>query len=227
MSVIFTAKKRIAGNASEDRLSKKIPAVVYGPGFEPMSVTVEYVPFEKLYNSVGGAELIDLAIEGEKEPIKVLVQDVQFDPIRSTITHVDFRGIDANKEMDVKIHLRFVGESVAVKEMGGTFVKMTDTVEAKCLPKHLVGEIQVDISSLKTFDDAIRISDVIVPEGIKLSGNPTQIIAKVTPPLTEEQLKAMEEAGTKSVADIEVVKKEKKVDEEAAADDAEKKDAKK
>ncbi|HOX60498.1 MAG TPA: 50S ribosomal protein L25 [Candidatus Magasanikbacteria bacterium] len=230
MSVVFNAKKRQSGNASEDRISKVIPAVVYGPGFQPISVGVEYNPFEKLYNSVGGAELIDLVIEGEKEPVKVLIQAVQFDPIHSTITHIDFRGIDPSKEMVVKIHLRFVGESAAVKEMGGTFVKLADAVEAKCLPKDLVGEIQVDISSLKTFEDALRISDLVLPGGIKPVGNPSQIIAKVTPPLTEEQLKAMEEAGTKGVADIEVVKKEKKVEEGAVAEDAEaadKKDAKK
>ena len=229
MSVVFTAKKRIVGNATEDRLSKKIPAVVYGPEFEPVTVTVEYASFEKLYRSVGGAELIDLSIEGEKDPVKVLIQAVQFDPVRSTITHVDFRGIDANKEMEVKIHLRFVGDSIAVKELGGTFVKLADIVEAECLPKDLVGEIQVNISSLKTFDDAIRISDIIVSEGIRLTGNPTQIVAKVTPPLTEEQLKAMEDDGAKGVADVEVVKKEKKVADDAAAAEGavDKKDSKK
>jgi large subunit ribosomal protein L25 len=204
MTLSLTAKKRETGKAEELRIEGKIPGVLYGPEIEPVSIALDYNVFEKLYREAGESTLIDFTVEGDKEPTKVLVQATQIDPVKRTISHVDLRQIRMGVEMSVTVELNFVGEAPAVKELGGTLVKAHDSVNVKCLPKDLVSSIDVDLSTLTTFDDSISIKDLKLPEGIVVTDNPEGAIAKVSAPLTEDQLKALEEAEAPSVEDVEV-----------------------
>lgn len=219
MSYSLNAKTRAVGNAEMDRASGSVPAVVYGGDrSETTTVSVLLSEFTKVYSNAGSS-LIDLTIDGSA-PVKVVVQDVQFNPVKDLATHVDFRQINMNKEMSTTVQLVFVGEAPAVKELGGTLMKTFTEVDVTCLPKDLVHEIEVNVSSLKGFDDSIYIKDIVVPAGITLDEDMERVVAKVTPPLTEDELKAMEEPAAVDLAAIEVEKKGKK-DEEAGADGAE------
>jgi large subunit ribosomal protein L25 len=212
MAFTLSVKKRTPGNAQELRTEGMVPCVVYGPQREASSVVANYVEMKKLYDDAGEASLIDLSVEGEKEVGKVLIQDMQFDPLNGKIVHVDFRQIDMSKEMEAEIELNFIGEPMAVKALGGTLVKPHDTINITCLPKDLVSSVDVDLSVLNTFDDAIHIRDLKLPAGITATDKDDMVIAKVLAPLTDEQIKAMEEEGQKGVESVEVV--EKKKDEE-------------
>lgn len=222
MSVTISLKKRSAGNADELRAQGEIPGVVYGPGAEPVSVSIPQGIFSKLYNKVGESTLLDVSLDGE-DAGKALIQDIQRDPVKEVITHVDFRRINMGVEMTASIDLNLIGEPAAVKALGGTLVKGPSYVNIKCLPKDLVSEIDVDLSVLETFDDVIQVKDLKLPEGITATDNDDIVIAKVSAPLTEEQLKAMEEGDQKSVDDIEVEEKGKA--EEGEAKEEKKEDA--
>ncbi|KKQ26985.1 MAG: 50S ribosomal protein L25 [Candidatus Magasanikbacteria bacterium GW2011_GWC2_37_14] len=228
----FTATKREEKDVDALRIAGKLPAVVYGAGMEPISLTLDYVSFAKLFNEAGESSLIDLAVDGGKT-IKVLIQDLQHDPVKGKITHVDFRQINMNKEMTATIELKFVGESMAIKSLGGTLIKAQDDLDVKCLPKDLVSEVEVDLSILDTFEKSIHVKDLVLPAGIVALEDPSQLIAKVAAPLSEEELKAMDEAAAPSIDQIEVEKKGKEevVGEEGkdgdAKKDAPKKDEKK
>ncbi len=229
MTFNFSARKRKANEeAAALRLARQLPAILYGLGMEPVSLAMDYNSFFKLYNEAGEASLIDLSIEDpstgvQDKPVKVLIQDLQQDPVKGVITHVDFRQIDMNKEMHATCELHFIGEAPAVKELAGTLVKAKDTVEVKCLPKDLVNEITVDLGMLKVFEDVIHVKDLVLPAGITLADDPQTVIVKVARPLSEEELKAMEEQGPKSVAEVEVEKKGKE-EVEGEAEAGEKKD---
>jgi large subunit ribosomal protein L25 len=222
MTFNFTVQKRKAGEVAALRSEGKLPGVLYGPGTTPVSLVCDYQAFLKLYREAGESSLIDLIVDNGK-PTKVLIQDLQHDPVKGVITHVDFRQIDMNKEMSATCELHFVGEAAAVKELGGTLIKAHDTLDIRCLPKDLVHKIEVDLSVLKTFADIIHVKDLILPPGITAAEAPEQVIAKVAAPLTEEQLKAMEEEGKKGVESVEVVEKEKKEEEGEEATPAEEK----
>ena len=214
MTLAITAKKRDAGNAERDREQGLVPAVLYGPDIESVSIGVDPLLFEKLYNEAGESTLIDLTIEGQSEPTKVLVQDIQYDTIKERFIHIDFRQIKMGEEMQATAELTFIGESAAVKALGGTLNKQRESLDIKCLPKNLVNHIDVDISTLATFEDAIYIKDLSFPDGITSVDDMELLVAKVTAPLSEEQLAAMEESA---VGDVEAVEVDgEKVDGEAA-----------
>ena len=190
------------------RAANVMPAVVYGAGGESVSVQMQVAEFQKLFTNVGTATLIDVSLNGA-EPVKALIQDVQFDPVKGTPVHADFLRIDMNKEMNAEIDITFVGESAAVKGLGGTFVASLETLPITCLPKDLVSHIDVDVSLLATFDDVIAVKDLKLANSMTTDVDPDTVVAKVLPPLTEDELKAMEESQVGDLSKIEVEKKGK------------------
>ncbi len=212
MAFNLVAKKREGNNAEAVRGEGLIPGILYGQGIEPVSVAVAYNIFSKLYNQAGESSLIDCQIEGGKEPVKVIIQDVQFDPVKGRFIHFDLRQINMLQEMNVSVQLNFINEAPAVKELGGTLIKAHDSLEIKCLPKDLVSSINVDLNVLKTFNDVIHVKDLQLPAGITTVENVEQVIAKVLAPLSEEQLKAMEDEGKKGVEAVEVTEKVKEAE---------------
>ncbi|OGH88798.1 MAG: hypothetical protein A3J93_01775 [Candidatus Magasanikbacteria bacterium RIFOXYC2_FULL_42_28] len=213
------------------RAEHGIPAEVYGVTKENQSLVLPYNEFFKIYKDASESSLLDLTVDG-KDAGKVLVQELQFEPVSGKITHVDLRRIDMKKELTVFVELKFVGESPIVKSSGGTLVKNLDRVEVKCLPNDLVEYVEVDLSVLKTFEDSIRVKDLKAPAGVVVTRPQGEsVIATAKPALTEDQIKAMEEASkTADISKIEVAgKKEEPVEGEegAEAKDGEKKEDKK
>jgi len=215
------AKKRdVTGKpVKKIRQAKGLPAVVYGKGVPNHNIEVSASDFEKAYRETGESTLIDLSIDGGA-PVKVLVQDVQHDPLLNQVTHVDFRQVNMKEKLEVSVSLKFVGEAPAVKEQGGILVRSLDEVTVRALPGDLVHEIEIDLSKLKNLNDAVRVKDITPPKGIELIDRPEDIIAIVNEPMTEEELKALEEKPVEDVTAVKVETEEKK-----AAKEAEEKEA--
>lgn len=223
MNFTLSAAARTEGGV-KTRSSGKVPAVVYGAGGKSDSLTLESVEFLKLYKQAGDSSLIDLSVDGAAAG-KVLVQAVQHDPVSDRIIHVDFRRIDMNKKMTAPVTLSFVGEAPIIKASGGTLVSNIDTVEVECLPKDLVSHIDVNLSSLVSYDVVIKVRDLLLPPGVTIvNPHAEDLVAKAAPALTEEEIKAMEQAGAApDLTKIEVAGKKKEEGEEAAAEGAEEK----
>lgn len=216
MTFSITAKPREAKqNLDKIRAELTVPAVFYGPEVASTSVIVDRNEFEKVYREAG-SNLINLEVEGG-DTYSVLIQDVQVNPITRAISHVDFRQIPMGIEITTEISLDFVGESQAVK-MGGTLNKGFESLKVTCLPKDLVGELEVDISKIDKFDKVIRVSDLQLPNGISVSDDPEAVVASVTAPLSDEQLQAKDEAEATTIEDI-VVEGEKKEEGEEGAEE--------
>ncbi|MCX6781929.1 MAG: 50S ribosomal protein L25 [Candidatus Magasanikbacteria bacterium] len=219
MYKLSATKREIKGE--KVRREGLLPAVIYGAGGETVSLTLAYSEFVKLYDEAGESSLIDLAVEN-KDAGKVLIHEVQFDPVKGQPIHVDLRRIDMSKPITANVALVFVGEAPAIKELGGTLVKNFEEVEVECLPKDLVNHIDVDLSVLATFDLSIKVSDLKIPSGMTIIEPSTDVVVvKAQPALTEEQIKAMEEESSAAVdvtkIESAVSKKEKEGEEGEAA----------
>lgn len=182
-----------------------VPGVVYGHGVPTIPFEVDLIPLQRLWQSAGESTLFDLKVDG-KESVKAIIQDVQFDPTSHRILHVDFHQVRMTEKLEVDVALAFTGEPPAVKELGGTLLKVLDEVQIECLPKDLVKEIIVDTGVLKTFDNAIYIRDLALPAGLTLKGhNPDDLVAQVEPPRTEEELAELDKAVEEDVSKVEKV----------------------
>lgn len=209
-----TIRKALGRRAKTLLETGEIPAVVYGHGVDPRSIQVNGREFHKILGTAGTSSLIDLDVDGK--PVKVLIKDVQVHPVSMEPEHIDFHQINMKEELQTEVPLKVVGESKAVKELAGTLVQSLDEIRIKCLPADLPHEIEVDISSLNTFDDAITVGALKIPSGVEVLNDPEEIVATVAAPLTEEQLKKLEEGEQHDVSAIKTEAEEKKAAEEAA-----------
>ncbi|MEL6802469.1 MAG: 50S ribosomal protein L25 [Bacteroidota bacterium] len=178
-----------------------IPAVVYGPKQEATSLAINKVAFEKTFKEAGESTIITL--NGLGEALEVLVHDIAFNPTRGGVQHVDFYAIERGKELTTNVALEFIGEAPAEKQ-NGVLTKALHEVEVTCRPSALPKHIEVDVSVLVDFDAAIRVSDLVLPEGVKIENDTDETVAVVTP-VKEET----EELGAVDMSAVEVEAKGK------------------
>lgn len=218
MSTLSASIRTPSGKEAKSlRRQGLIPGVIYGHGVDNKSLAIDEKALNKVYRQVGETTLFDLAIEGQ-DTIKVLIQDVQRNPVSGAIQHVDFHQVRMDEKIEVDIPLKYVGESPAVKELGGILVRAVSELKVKCLPKDLVHEIEVDLGSLGKFNDVIIVSQISLPPGIEvLSPSKEEVIATVAQPRSEAELA---ELKTEVKEDIESVKVEEKGKEETEAEAA-------
>ncbi len=181
------AKKReqIKHSARTARTEKDVPCVVYGPKFETVQISVPYSDLLRTYREAGESSLIDLNIDGKA--VKVLVHEISYHPVRDSIQHVDFYAVDLKAKTDVDVPLVFKGESPAVKNLGGLFMREKHTITIKCLPTDIPHEIEVNIASLVNVGDHIKASDIPLDRNkFELLDKPDMLICSVVAPKEEK-----------------------------------------
>jgi len=217
MTLTLQAEKREAtGTKACEALRKdgKVPAVVYGAGDDTLAITLDAKAFEQTWSEAGESTVIN--IEGLGKEKAVLIQDVAVDPLYGTPVHADLYAVRTDQAVEVEVPLVFRGVAPAEKELGGTLIKVMHNLPIEALPKDLPSEIEIDISTLATFDDQVQVKDVKLPAGVTASVEADEVIALVQEAREEEE----PEVEPADVADIEVEKKGK--EEEAPAEAAEK-----
>lgn len=190
--LVLKCEKREPGEkAGQIRREGKVPGVVYGPEIKSLSLTAKKAEFEKIFQAAGESSLIDLVV-GDNAPVPALIKRVDLTPVHHEAEHFDLYQVNMKKEITAEIPLVFIGESKAVKELGGTLVKNLDSLEVTCLPADLVDQIEVDISRLESFSDAIRVKDLAISQKVEFSRDQEDLVASV--------MEAMEETAEETPA---------------------------
>ena len=197
----FTASAR-KEKARAVRSAGMIPAVVYGKGFDNLQVSLEEIGFMRIYKDAGTSNLINLTVD--EKPIKVLVQEMQVDPVSGDVVHVDFYKVDMTKKITTEIPIEFTGTSRLVIEEEGSQIINRDNLEVECLPTDLVDHIEVDVSKITDFEQNIKVADVKVPDTLLVLSDADEIVVSFQPPRSEEELEALDEEIVEDVDSIEV-----------------------
>ncbi len=198
---------------TKQRSEGYIPGILYGSGMKNIILEIDSKEFEKTYKKIGETSLVTL--DSGKNKYKVLIHEIQRDPLSGKIIHVDFYQPNLKEEVEVTVPLVFQGEPPAVKELGGTLVKNINEIDVRCLPEKLPHDIKVSVDNLKTFEDAILIKDLNIPEGVKILKDPEETVALVTPiEDIEEQLQEPIDENVEAVEKVEVKKEREESEEE-------------
>lgn len=216
MLTLKAEKREIFGKKLKSaRLAGRIPVIVYG-GKEPAaSFFVSAGDLEKIITEAGKSSIVSLEIDGGKKD--VLIHEIARHPLSGKLAHADFYVIDKTKKIEVKVPFRFAGFSPAVKDFGGTLVKVLHELLIEALPFDIPHEIVVDISSLTTLESQILIKNLKVPAGIKVLHRPEEVVAAMS--VTKEEV---EETAPADLSTIEVEPKGKKEEEIAEVSPEEK-----
>ena len=150
------------------RHTGKVPAVMYGAGEDPVSLTLQHNELaHQIENEAFFSHILKVKVDGKDQ--QAIVKDLQRHPSRPIIMHMDLQRISAREKLKTNVPLHFVGEETApgVKAGGLVSHELTE-VAVECLPKDLPEYIEVDISALD-IGDSIHLSEVSVPDGVTLT----------------------------------------------------------
>ncbi len=191
--------------ASPESLRKKglLPAVFYGPKEKTTAIVLNKIDFVKTLREAGESTVIGL--QTPKGEIEALVREVSYEPVRGEPIHVDFYIPEKGKTVAVYVPLVFVGTSFAIKDLGGTLVKVLHEIEVEALPKDLPHDIKIDINALVDLDSQILAESISLPAGVTLITEPEEVVAAIS--VAEEE---NEETAPVDLSSIEVEKKGKK-----------------
>lgn len=206
--------------AKDLRNQGEIPANVYKGGKEALSLKVASKSMEEaLHTTAGENVIITLEISGgdNVKDKTVLIKEIQREPIRNQMLHVDFNEISLTEVLKVDVPLVSHGESVGVKIDGGTLEHVMRELHVECLPTAIPEKIEVEVSALK-IGDAVYVKDVVVPDGVKVLNDPELIVMIVKSPKVEVPVEA---AVAGAVEEPELIRKKK----EEEAEEGEEKEA--
>lgn len=187
------------------RANGSVPAVIYGPAQPPISVMLDGKVFEKVLKEAGESTVLELT--GLKSPVEALIKDVDFDPVKQRINHVDFYAVEKGKEITAPVILHFIGEAPVEESRAGSVTKVIHELEVTCKPADLPNHIDVDLGMLKSVEDKIHVSDLAIPAGVKVHATPEDLVAVVS--ATRQTPASAEEPASIDMSAIEVEKKGK------------------
>jgi large subunit ribosomal protein L25 len=165
------------------RASGKIPAIVYGHGLSPVAVAVEGRALRSaLMTEAGLNALMTVQLEGTDH--LVMARDIQRDPVKHRVIHVDFQIVRRDEVMSVEVPITLVGEAEAVHREDGIVAQELFSLTVQATPGNIPNSIEVDISALAV-GDSIRVSDVTLPAGASTEVDPETTIVSGQPPQVE------------------------------------------
>lgn len=217
-------KREVSGKGSARSLRRDgmVPAILYRAG-NSQPIKVNKKELAKIINAVAGEQvMVDLQFEGGDKKL-ALLKDFQIDPIRGELLHSDFFEVSLTEKIRITVHVATIGEPIGVKRDGGILQHTLREIEIECLPDRIPGKIEIDISKLEV-GQSVHVSDLKIPEGIKVLTDLHDVIVNVIAPIVEAAPAAEAEvAAAAAPAEPEVIKKGKK-EEEGAAESKEKKE---
>ncbi len=180
-SVLIAEAGRTTGSAESRRIRRedRIPAVVYGQGMEPISISVDRRDLRiALSGAAGMNTILDLTVDGKVYPS--IVKEMQRHPVRRTVAHVDFIQINLNQEITVGVPVRLEGEAKQVAMNNGLIDQQMMEIQVRTTPRNIPDGLVIDITDM-TVDTVITVADVALPSGVvAVSAEDQTVVTVVT-----------------------------------------------
>ena len=195
-SVLIAESGRTTGSAESRRIRRedRIPAVVYGKGMEPISITIDRRDLRlALSGGAGMNTILDLSVDGTVYPS--IVKEMQRHPVRRTVAHVDFIQIDLSQEITVSVPVRLEGEAKQVAMNNGLVDQQMMEIQVRTTPRNIPDELVIDINDM-TNDTVITVADVALPSGVvAISAEDQTVVTVVTLRVAADEPAAAEDAA--------------------------------
>lgn len=196
--------------AKKLRRDGKVPAVVYGGHREPVAITVDRKSVSELIKKSehGMRSVFLLKMADSDQQRHAMIKELTINPISRKMTHIDFVRVVMDEMVKVMVPVHIHGTAIGVKE-GGLLDFQVRELHVECLPNAIPDTIEVDVTALG-HHDYLRVKDLKLPEGVKVSDDPERVVVGVT----HAKVEAAAEVAEVAVAEPEVIKKGGKPEDE-------------
>jgi large subunit ribosomal protein L25 len=179
------------------------PANVYGHRIQSQAVEVDSVTLAHTLKVLERNAILSLRVEGEKAARPVIVRDIRRDLLNDRVLHVDFYQVSLAEKMKGDVPVVLIGKSPAVDDLGGILLQGLDSISVEALPADIPPHVEVDISSLTTFDSSVHVRDLVVDPKIHILTDGDSVITSVAPPRKVAEVVAEEEEAAAAEAEKE------------------------
>lgn len=190
--------------ARREREAGFLPAVLYGHGQDPVSLSLNAKEAIRFFQS--GERIFTIEVKDEAKSQMVFLKDIQFDYLGTNIVHVDLTRVDMQEEIEAHVALRFVGEAPGAAAQGAIVMTPTTSLTVRCKVADLPESIEVDISGVKV-GDSIQAGSVTLPAGITLESDPDDLLYSIQ--IQAETVEGEAEAVGAEAAEPEVITERK------------------
>jgi large subunit ribosomal protein L25 len=168
------------GAARSIRREGLVPAVIYGHGRDPISLSLNARDLDKMLGHIQAeSTVIDITVGGQTA--KTLIREIQRHPIKRQILHVDFQALVAGEKVTVSIPITLTGIPEGVKLEGGVLDQTLRELEIEVDPSNIPDHVELDVSAM-VIGDSLHVSDIKLPEGVEILDDPETSVAVVAAP---------------------------------------------
>jgi large subunit ribosomal protein L25 len=227
--IILNADLRVRTGTNKTREIRRedamVPAIIYGNEEESKNIKLKLNELTKASeNELFYTQVLKILLEGQEE--KVVLKELQREPVKGKFLHADFQRVSRKTKLKVVVPFRFNGEEECegVKTEGGVIAKAISEIEIACLAGDIPEAIEIDISNLM-LNEAIRLSDLTLPEGAEIPGydeENDQMVVSVNPPRAEvEESEILPDGEDSDAPQVDEAATDSSDSDESATDEAE------
>ncbi len=229
MEIIAQKRKELGKKVKSLRDSRCIPAVMFGKGLESIPLTLDLNRFIKVFSEAGETALVDINVDGIST--KVLIKDVQYDPVKSTPIHACLHKVNLKEKIEANIPVEIVGaeENPLIKSGEGLVLVLLDEITVEALPADLPSNFTVDVSGITELGQGITVASLQYDkEKVEITDQePDELVVKIDKAEMEEIVEEVsEEEALAQVQATEELSDEEKAAREAAAAEGKKEEKK-
>jgi large subunit ribosomal protein L25 len=190
-----------------------VPVHLFGHDVESQALQVGAAVLNKVLSQAGKTRLIDLKVGRSQKGHSVMVREVQKDPIRGSLIHVDFYQVNMAEKIKVEVPIVIIGESPALKSKENMLYQTLNSLTVECFPDKMPDSIRVDISVIIEAEQAVHVKDIVIPDIIimnepdltivKVTLRPVEVVEEVKPAVAVEGAEAAGAEGAAEGAEAE------------------------
>ena len=171
-----------------------MPVHLYGGDTGSLSLQGDYAEISKLLPRVGLNIPVSVVLEDGKAGEICFVREVQIHPLTQDILHVDFMRVDVKSKITASVPIEVVGDSPAVRLLGGTLILNLQLINVESLPLNVPEKFTIDITPIEDFETAIHVSDLSIEDDVTITNPSDALVARVAPPRVEVEEVSDEDA---------------------------------
>ena len=185
------------------RKAGTVPVHLYGPSISPRFLQCATSDLLRVLVQAGSNTPVFVTLPDSGEEHLAFVREVQWEPLRGTLLHVDLLQTDVSQRVSAEVPILLEGESQAAREVGGTVGQVLRTLSVEALPLDMPGDLRVDVSVLTDDNNVLRAGDISLPGNVTLLTDPEEMVARIELPVRAEEVAVAEEAEEAASAETE------------------------
>ena len=164
-----------------------VPVHLYGPSIESRALQCAAPTLVRALAEAGGSSPITVTVEGEAGSHLAFAREIQWDPRRDTVLHLDLMAADVSQPITAQVSVTLIGESPGAVRVGGYVSQQVFDILVSALPLELPAQIEMDLAVLTDLNSVLRTGDIVLPSGVTLQTDPEEMVARVEAPRAETE----------------------------------------